>query len=353
MSRVLDINHSVDVGVDLLETSSGCSGDTGGLLHRSPWIQKSERSIVPVIEVDGLVKTYGETRAVDGVSFEVREGEVYGIVGPNGAGKTTIVESVEGLRHPDSGSIRVLGLDPIADRLRVTERLGVQLQESRLQDKIRVSEALDLYASFYRHPADWRDLLDRLGLGSKHNALYADLSGGQKQRLAVALALVGSPEVAILDELTTGLDPQARRDTWETIEEIKRSGVTVVLVTHFMEEADRLCDRIMVVDDGRVAAIDTPAGLIRRIGSEQRMRFRPSEPLDESLLLNLRDVTGVAHDGTQLVVTGTGNVVHSVTSLLAQRHVIAQDLRIEQASLEDAYLALTGDELVEAGSEAR
>ena len=299
---------------------------------------------MPVIEVEGLV---------DGVSFEVQQGEIYGIVGPNGAGKTTIVESVEGLRHPDAGSIRVLGLDPVADRYEITERLGVQLQESRLQDKIRVNEALDLYASFYRNPADWRDLLDRLGLGSKQNARYADLSGGQKQRLAVALALVGSPEVAILDELTTGLDPQARRDTWETIEEIKRSGVTVVLVTHFMEEADRLCDRIMVIDHGRIAAIDTPDGLIRRIGSEQRMRFRPSEPLDDALLTGLPDVTSVQHDGAQTIVTGTGNVVHSVTSLLAQRHVIAQDLRIEQASLEDAYLALTNDELVATGSEVR
>ncbi len=308
---------------------------------------------MPVIEVAGLVKTYGATRAVDDVSFEVNEGEIYGIVGPNGAGKTTIVESVEGLRHPDSGSIRVLGLDPIADRYEITERLGVQLQESRLQDKIRVNEIMDLYASFYRNPADWRELLDRLGLGAKQTVHYADLSGGQKQRLAVALALVGSPEVAILDELTTGLDPQARRDTWETIEEIKRSGVTVVLVTHFMEEADRLCDRIMVIDHGRIAAIDTPDGLIHRMGAEQRMRFRPSEPLDDALLTSLPDVTAVQHDGSQTIVTGTGNVVHSVTSLLAQRHVIAQDLRIEQASLEDAYLALTNDELVGTGSEVR
>jgi ABC-2 type transport system ATP-binding protein len=306
-----------------------------------------------IIEVENLVKTYGDTRAVDGVSFAVEPGEVFGIVGPNGAGKTTIVESVEGLRQPDVGSISVLGLDPIADRYEITERLGVQLQESRLQDKIRVNEALELYASFYRQPADWRDLLDRLGLGGKETARYADLSGGQKQRLAVALALVGSPEVAILDELTTGLDPQARRDTWETIEEIKRSGVTVVLVTHFMEEADRLCDRIMVIDTGRVAAIDTPAGLISRIGSEQRLRFRPSEPLADELLRELPDVVSVEHDGPQTVVTGTGNVVHAVTSLLAQRHVIAQDLRIEQASLEDAYLALTNDELVETGSEVR
>ena len=296
---------------------------------------------MPVIEVDGLVKTYGETRAVDGVSFEVQEGEIYGIVGPNGAGKTTIVESVEGLRDPDAGSIRVLGLDPIADRYEITERLGVQLQESRLQDKIRVNEAMELYASFYRKPADWRDLVQRLGLSGKEQSRYSNLSGGQKQRLAVALALVGSPELAVLDELTTGLDPAARRSTWDTVEEIRASGVTVVLVTHFMEEAERLCDRIMVVDHGRVVAIDTPDGLIRRMGSEQRLRFRPSEPLDETELERLPGVTAVSHADSQIVITGTGNVVHNVTSLLAQRHVIAEDLRIDQANLEDAYLALT------------
>lgn len=294
-----------------------------------------------VIEVNGLVKTYGGIPAVDGVSFDVRQGEIFGIVGPNGAGKTTIVESVEGLRRPDAGSIEVLGLDPLADRYEITERLGVQLQESRLQDKIRVNEAMELYASFYRDPVDWRDLLDRLGLRAKEEARYADLSGGQKQRLAVALALIGSPEIAILDELTTGLDPQARRDTWETIEDVKRAGVTVVLVTHFMEEADRLCDRIMVVDRGTVVAIDTPDGLIGRIGSEQRLRFRPSSPLEDGALTDLPDVVAVTHDGPQMIVTGTGNVVHSVTSLLARRRVIAEDLRIEQASLEDAYLALT------------
>ncbi len=308
---------------------------------------------MPVIEVEGLVKTYGDARAVDGVSFDVHEGEIFGIVGPNGAGKTTTVESIEGLRRPDGGTIRVLGLDPIKDRYEITERLGAQLQESRLQDKIRVDEALELYASFYREPADWRDLLARLGLAGKETARYGDLSGGQKQRLAVALALVGSPEIAILDELTTGLDPQARRDTWETIEEIKRAGVTVVLVTHFMEEADRLCDRIMVVDHGRVVAIDTPAGLIGRMGSKRRLRFRPSIWLDDAALTGLPEVIAVTHEGPQTVVTGTGNVVHSVTALLAQKHVIAEDLRIEQASLEDAYLALTSDELVETGSENR
>ncbi len=295
-----------------------------------------------VIEVEGLVKRYGSRNVVDGVSFHVEEGEIYGIVGPNGAGKTTIVESVEGLRHPDGGTIRVLGLDPIKDRYEITERVGTQLQESRLQDRIRVGEVLDLYASFYRNPADWRSLLDRLGLEGKEDEKYATLSGGQKQRLSVALALVGSPEIAILDELTTGLDPQARRATWDTIEQIRESWVTVVLVTHFMEEAERLCDRTMVVKEGRIVAIDTPGGLVQRLGSEQRLRFRPSEPLDDTVLTALPEVVAVEHNGPQVVITGTGNVIQAVTALLTQRQVIAEELRIEQATLEDAYLALTG-----------
>jgi ABC-2 type transport system ATP-binding protein len=296
---------------------------------------------VPIIEVANLVKTYDGVNVVDGVSFSVEEGEIFGIVGPNGAGKTTTVECVEGLRRPDDGSIRVLGLDPIQDRYEITERVGAQLQESRLQDKIKVREALELYSSFYRDPADWRELLDRLGLQDKVDARYAKLSGGQKQRLAIALALVGSPEIAVLDELTTGLDPQARRSMWDTIEEVKRGGVTVVLVTHFMEEAERLCDRIMVVDHGRVVAIDSPSGLIRRVGSEQRLTFRPSEPIDDEAFANLPGIATVAHSGSRVIITGTGNVVHSVTALLADREIVPEDLRVEQTSLEDAYLELT------------
>ena len=306
---------------------------------------------MPVIEVERIVKRYGDTTAVDGVSFAVEEGEIFGIVGPNGAGKTTTVESVEGLRKPDSGSIRVLGFNPIENRSELTQRLGAQLQESRLQDKIRVGEVLDLYASFYRHPADCRDLMDRLGLEGKIDANYSDLSGGQKQRLSVALALVGSPQIAVLDELTTGLDPAARRSTWETIEQIRDSGVTVMLVTHFMEEAERLCDRIMVVDRGRVTAIDTAEGLIRKIGSEHRLRFRPSRPIGDAELESLPGVSTVAHDGAFTLVAGGGNVIHEVTSLLAQRQVIAEDLRIEQADLEDAYLALTSQSLAGTNSE--
>ncbi|WP_434971539.1 ABC transporter ATP-binding protein [Micromonospora peucetia] len=215
-----------------------------------------------VIEVRNLRKQYGDQVAVADVSLSVDEGEIFGLVGPNGAGKTTTVECVEGLRTPDSGTVRVLGLDPRRDRAAVRQKLGIQLQESQLPDQIKVWEALDLYSSFYPHPADWRALMDELGLAAKRNTVFAKLSGGQKQRLSIALALVGNPSVAILDELTTGLDPQARRDTWELVRQVRDRGVTVVLVTHFMDEAERLCDRLAVVAAGRVVAVDTPRSLI-------------------------------------------------------------------------------------------
>ena len=215
---------------------------------------------MPVIEVSGLHKEYGPKVAVDDVSFTVQAGEIFGILGPNGAGKTTTVESVVGLRKPDRGRIRVLGLDPQRDHDELRELVGVQLQNSELPDKLRVTEALGLYASFYRQPADAGELIDRLGLGDRRDVSYAKLSGGQKQRLSVALALIGSPKVAVLDELTTGLDPAARREVWGLISEIRDSGVTILLVTHFMEEAERLCDRVALIDDGRVIATDTPAG---------------------------------------------------------------------------------------------
>ena len=297
---------------------------------------------MPAIDVEGLTKRYGDRVVVDDVSFAVDEGEIFGIVGPNGAGKTTIVETIEGLRRPDAGRVRVLGLDPNGDAAEVRQRLGAQLQESRLPDKLRVGEAMDLFASFYRDPAPWPLLLERLGLGDQRDTRYKALSGGQKQRLSAALALVGNPEIAVLDELTTGLDPQARRDTWDLIERIRDDGVTVVLVTHFMEEAERLSDRIAVIDGGRLAAIDTPDGLVFRNAPEQTIRFRSSAPFDASLLTILPDVTSVRREGSRIVVTGTGNALQAVTAVLARHQIVAEDLRIEQANLDDAYVALTG-----------
>jgi ABC-2 type transport system ATP-binding protein len=295
-----------------------------------------------VIEVSNLHKRYGGTVAVDDVSFKVERGEIFGILGPNGAGKTTTVECVEGLRTPDRGTVSVLGLDPRHDRAELTQRVGVQLQQSELPEKMKVAEALEFYSSFYRKPADWERLIDDLGLADKRNARFGKLSGGQKQRVSIALALAGSPEIAILDELTTGLDPQARRDTWQLIEQIRDRGVTIVLVTHFMEEAERLCDRIAVIDSGRVAAIDTPAGLVSQVAPEQRIRFRPSPALDDHLLRELPQVHTLTRNGEQVTVSGTGDLLQAVTSMLARNNVIAADLRVEQTSLDDAFVALTG-----------
>ncbi|MCF0092445.1 ABC transporter ATP-binding protein [Micromonospora sp. MH99] len=297
---------------------------------------------MPVIEVTHLKKRYGDLVAVDDVSLTVEAGEIFGVLGPNGAGKTTTVECVAGLRVPDGGGVSVLGLDPRRDAAQLRQRVGVQLQESQLPDRLRVAEALELYASFYRNPADPAALIDKLGLGEKRNTAYKKLSGGQKQRLSIALALVGNPEIAILDELTTGLDPQARRDTWGLIEQVRDSGVTIVLVTHFMEEAERLCDRIAVIDRGRVVALDTPTGLVSAVAPEQRVRFRPSAPVDDRLLTDLPEVSDVRRTGGQVVVTGTGDLLHAVTSVLARHQIVAADLRLEQSTLDDAFVELTG-----------
>ncbi|MFI6291140.1 ABC transporter ATP-binding protein [Nonomuraea sp. NPDC050790] len=296
----------------------------------------------PVIEVRNLHKRYGTNVAVDDVSLTVEEGEILGILGPNGAGKTTTVECVEGLRTPDRGEITVCGLDPRRDRAELTRRLGVQLQAGQLPERLQVAEALELYSSFYPRPADWRALMHGLGLAGKARTRYGKLSGGQKQRLSIALALIGSPKVAILDELTTGLDPQARRDTWELIEGVRSRGVTIVLVTHFMEEAERLCDRVALIDAGRVVTVDTPSGLAARAGIGQRIQFRPSRPLDERLLAGLPEVSGVSRKGELVIVSGTDNALNAVTAVLARNQIVAERLRVEQASLEDAFVKLTG-----------
>jgi len=215
-----------------------------------------------VIEIDGLTKSYRTGRAVDGLSLTVRRGEIFGIAGPNGAGKTTVVECASGTRRHDGGVLRVLGLDPSRDRRALLQRVGVQLQEAALPDAIKVGEALRMYASFYDRPADWRRIMDEWGLADRSRTRFANLSGGWKQRLFIALALVGDPEVVFLDELTTGLDPAARRTTWGLIRTMRERGVTVVLVTHFMDEAEALCDRMVIVDQGRVIAEGSPRELV-------------------------------------------------------------------------------------------
>jgi ABC-2 type transport system ATP-binding protein len=299
--------------------------------------------MTPVIEVTGLTKRYAGRAVVDGISFQVEQGEIFGILGPNGAGKTTAVECMEGLRRRDAGQVRILGLDPKTDGYRLHQRIGVQLQETQLQDKLKVREALQLYASFYPDPADWRELLERWGLAGKSDTRFGKLSGGQKQRLFIALALVGNPELVFLDELTAGLDPGARRSTWDLIAQVRDSGVTVVLVSHFMDEVEELCDRVAILERGRIAALDTPAGLVDSAGGEYRMRFRPTAPLDEqSLATAVPGVTRVERRGANVCVTGTGDFASAVTAELARRQVIVADLRIEGRSLDSAYVALTG-----------
>ncbi|TYB60180.1 ABC transporter ATP-binding protein [Nonomuraea sp. PA05] len=296
----------------------------------------------PVIEVTGLVKHFGELVAVDRLSFEVGEGEVFGFVGPNGAGKTTTVECVAGLRVPDAGIVRVCGLDPVADRDRIRHLVGMQLQSATLPDRLKVWEAVRLYASFYPRPVDEEALLKDVGLDDRRSRRFGKLSGGEKQRLSLALALIGNPRIAILDELTTGLDPQARRDTWALIERIRDRGATIVLVTHYMEEAERLCDRVAVIASGSLIALDSPAGLVKRAGDTERIAFRPSADVEEALLTVLPGVTGVARDGRRMVVTGTGDVASQVIAALTARHVQAMELRVDRPTLDDAFLVLTG-----------
>jgi ABC-2 type transport system ATP-binding protein len=294
------------------------------------------------VEIAHLRKTYGTFVAVDDVSFSVAEGEIFGILGPNGAGKTTTVECAIGLQSPDAGTVRLLGLDPHADRDEVHEIVGVQLQAGALPAKLRVGEILNMYRSFYRDPADVGELAEALGLTAKRDDYYRSLSGGQRQRLSVALALIGQPKIAVLDEMTTGLDPQARRDAWELIENIRDRGVTIVLVTHFMEEAERLCDRVALIDSGHVVALDTPARLAARARDGKTVRFLPSAPFDDGLLTGLPEVTRVEHQGQHVIVTGTGELVNAVVLSLAAAGVTARGVQLDSSNLEDAFVKLTG-----------
>ena len=295
----------------------------------------------PVIEVTHLRKSYGSTRAVRDVSLRVERGEIFGVLGRNGAGKTTTVEILGGLRRADAGQVRVLGLDPARDGARLKQEVGLQLQEASLQPRITVREALDLYASFYDEPEDPARLLARLDLADKARTRFDRLSGGQRQRLSVALALVGRPQVAILDELTAGLDPHARRETWDLVRQVRDSGVTIVLVTHLMEEAERLCDRIAVIADGRVVATGTPAELTTGATTRQELSFVPAGVVPPGLLAAVDGVTAVAEDDGRLTVTGTGRVVQDVLVALAGAGVHADRVRLAGTTLEDAFLSLT------------
>jgi len=301
-----------------------------------------------VIQVQNLTKSYGSVVAVGGISFEVHEGEIFGMVGPNGAGKTTTIECIEGLRRPDGGSVRLLETDPWQKRQAIASRIGIQLQESALPPRLRVAEALDLFGSFYEHRADAEELLDTLGLTEKRSSAFGKLSGGQKQRLFIALALVNQPEVVFFDELTTGLDPQARRSMWDLVRQIRERGCTVFLTTHFMEEAERLCDRVLIIDRGQIVALDTPEALVRSLGAEKRLVFTLPEHQTCPPLLHLPQVQRVEQSGERMVVYGHGErFAGTVLDALEDAGVHFLDLRTEQPNLEDVFIALTGREMRE------
>ena len=296
----------------------------------------------PVIAVEHLRKRYGATVAVDDVSFEVRSGEIFGLLGPNGAGKTTTVECLQGLRRADGGTLRVLGLDPGTQGVELRGRIGSQLQESGLPPRMRVWEAIDLFTSVAERRADADLLLAQWGLDEKRNAAFASLSGGQRQRLFVALALLNEPELVFLDEMTTGLDPAARRVAWDLIRGIRERGTTVVLVTHFMDEAERLCDRVGVVTEGRIVALDTPQGLVTRHTPEMRLTFS-TDAADLSWLSDVGCVRRVERWGRHVEVEGVDPVIALVSAALLEHGVMPEGLRVDQPTLEDVFLHLTGE----------
>jgi ABC-2 type transport system ATP-binding protein len=302
------------------------------------------------IKVEGLCKAYGTTIAVDEVSFEVDEGEIFGMVGPNGAGKTTTIECLDGLRKPDRGSLTILGIDPQHNSQYLHTHTGMQLQQSNLPERLKVWEALDMYSSFYPKSANWEELLIQLGLEEKRNSTFGKLSGGQKQRLFIAMALLPEPELIFLDELTSGLDPQARHAIWDLVRDVRAKGKTIMLTTHYMDEAERLCDRVAIIDHGRIVALDTPAELIHSLGGEERMSCRVEMPLPAEVVEMINQFGRLETQGDMVVVHGNSNqatLASSIVSVLSKANIGFTELRTEQATLEDVFLKLTGKEIRE------
>jgi ABC-2 type transport system ATP-binding protein len=298
----------------------------------------------PVVTVSRFRKTYKSTVAVDDVSFEVLDGEIFGLIGPNGAGKTTTMECVEGLRTPDEGSITVLGLDPFRDIYSLQDRIGVQLQEAQLQKRIKVSEAVHLWSSLYRKPASEGDrLLEQLGLADKRNARFMTLSGGQKQRLFIVLALINDPELVFLDELTTGLDPQSRHAIWELVRGIRQRGKTVFLTTHLMEEAERLCDRVAIIEHGRIIDIDTPERLVSKYCPERSVILSAEDPRAEECFHAIPHVDEVVRNDSRFIIRGNGgDLVTAVIHCLSENQIRVSDFRTVLPTLEDVFLRVTG-----------
>ncbi len=301
-------------------------------------------SATPVVKVSGFRKTYKSFVAVHDISFEVYDGEIFGLIGPNGAGKTTTMECVEGLRTRDRGTITVLGLDPFRDVYDLQQRIGIQLQEAQLQKRIKVREAVHLWASLYgKRPTDGDRLLEQLGLSEKRESKFLTLSGGQKQRLFIVLALINDPELVFLDELTTGLDPQSRHAIWELVRGIRSRGKTVFLTTHLMEEAERLCDRVAIIEHGRIIDIDSPEKLIRRHCPERSVLLTAEDPTAEECFRSIASVDEVSRDKTRFTIRGTGeDLVTDVIHCLSDAHIRVTDFRTVLPTLEDVFLKVTG-----------
>jgi ABC-2 type transport system ATP-binding protein len=304
-----------------------------------------------IVECDHVTKSYGDIIAVNDVSLSIEEGEVFGLVGPNGAGKTTLIEMIESLRSPDSGSIRVLGMDPSKEANRLQEKIGVQLQTTSIQPNIKVKEAIKLFASLYQQPlTNTEELLKTLSLEDKAGSRFKKLSGGLKQRVAIALALVNDPKILFFDELTTGLDPQARRNMWDLVENIKAQGKTIFLTTHYMEEAEKLCDRVGIIDYGKLIALDTPRNLIDNLGAESKVSFNiEDEDIDTSKFELVEAVSRVekVEDGIILYTRDENITLQELVRLADEQKFRLSNLRTERPSLDDVFLTVTGREIRE------
>jgi ABC-2 type transport system ATP-binding protein len=299
-----------------------------------------------IVEVKNLCKSYRKIKAVDDISFKIYKGEIFGLVGPNGAGKTTAIECIEGLRKPDSGSLKVMDLNPTANGRTLRNSIGIQLQESQLPARLKVWEAISLFSSFYKKNIESTPLLKELGLEEKKGSYFDKLSGGQKQRLFIALALLNDPDLIFLDELTTGLDPQARRVTWNLIIDIRSKGKTIFLTTHFMEEAEKLCDRVAIMDHGKIMALDTPQNLIRNISMETRLIFNITGSFELNALNNIKSISKYEKLGDNIIIYGHDKkMVKDTVNFLVNNNIDFYDLKTEQATLEDVFLTLTGKQI--------
>jgi ABC-2 type transport system ATP-binding protein len=300
-----------------------------------------------VVEVKNLVKRYGDLVAVNDKSFDVEKGEIFGFLGPNGAGKTTTVEMIEGLRKPDGGMITVCGYDTQKEKDRIEEIIGVQLQSTTIYDKIRIGEVVDLFGGYYQKMLPTTEILEMVTLNDKKNSFVHTLSGGQKQRVAMALALINDPEVLFLDEPTTGLDPQARRNVWDIIEGLGEKGKTIILTTHYMEEAERLCGRVGVIDHGKIIALDTTKDLINKQNLESAIEFTTSKGISKESFDKLPNVSKVIQDGNSLILQTkeSSKVLAELTRLSEENSFNLENISVRKATLEDVFLALTGRNL--------